>query len=147
MMQSPSWEANSCSAGQEILCFLLSPQVHYCVHNSLILAPISSQMTPVHTLISSWRPISILSSHQCTCLPTGIILSGFPINILYARLISPVCVTSSVHFILLDLVTVTVFHDMHKLHWSLQFFPASCYFLLRPQYTSQHFILENLQFL
>jgi hypothetical protein len=36
MEQSPSWEANSLSASQEILCILWIPQVHYCVHNSLL---------------------------------------------------------------------------------------------------------------
>jgi len=50
MKQSPSWEANSHSASQEILHLLWNLKVHYCVHNSLPLFPILSQMHSVHTL-------------------------------------------------------------------------------------------------
>jgi hypothetical protein len=32
MEHSPSWEADSCSVGQEIPCLLWYPKVHYCVH-------------------------------------------------------------------------------------------------------------------
>jgi hypothetical protein len=35
MEQSPSWEADSQSASQEIPCLLWNPKVHDCVHNSL----------------------------------------------------------------------------------------------------------------
>jgi hypothetical protein len=57
MEQSPSWEANSHSASQEISCILWNPKVHYCVHMSLPLAHILSQMHPVHTFPSSFPKI------------------------------------------------------------------------------------------
>jgi hypothetical protein len=49
MEQSPSWEANSCTASQDIPCLLWKPKVHYRVENSQPLAPILSQMHAVHT--------------------------------------------------------------------------------------------------
>jgi len=40
MQQSPSWEANSCSASQEVIHLLWNPRIHYCVHTSLPMVPI-----------------------------------------------------------------------------------------------------------
>jgi hypothetical protein len=47
--QSPSWEAISRSACQEIPRLSSNPKVHYLIHNSLSLVPIQNQMHPVHT--------------------------------------------------------------------------------------------------
>jgi hypothetical protein len=52
MEQSPSWEANSSSATQEIPRILWNPKFRHRIHNSQPPAPTLSQINPVHALIS-----------------------------------------------------------------------------------------------
>jgi hypothetical protein len=65
----------------------VTPKVHYRVHKSPPLVPIS-QIDPVHTT-PSYLSIFILSTHLCLGLPSGLFPSGLPTNILCAVLFSP----------------------------------------------------------
>jgi hypothetical protein len=49
MEMNPSWEAASRSGTQEFSNILRNPNIHHCVHKSLLLVSILSQMNPVHT--------------------------------------------------------------------------------------------------
>jgi len=66
MDQSPTWEATSHSASQEIYSLLWNQKFHYRGHKSTLLVPILSQITPVITLLSYFPKIHSTITFLCT---------------------------------------------------------------------------------
>jgi hypothetical protein len=93
---SSSWEAVSCTVTQEFPNIFWNPKVHYRVHKSSSLAPILSQINPVHPPNPiSIRSILILFAHPHPGLPSDLFPSGFPTSIIYA---SPSLNSCNMHF-------------------------------------------------
>jgi hypothetical protein len=76
MDQSPSWEANSFSASQEIPRILWNLDVHYHIHKSPPPVPILSQLSPIRAPSHVLKIILILSSHQRLGFTSGRLPSG-----------------------------------------------------------------------
>jgi len=76
---------------------------------------------------TSWRSISILSSHLGLGLPNGLFPSGFPTRNLCTHLPSAPHATCSAHLILLDFTTRTIFGKGYK-----QLISPLCNFLHSP---------------
>jgi len=89
MEQSPSWEANSHKASQEIPHLLRNPKVHYRVHKSPPLGHILSQMNPANTFPSSY----LSKVHFNIILP--LLLTSLKLNICLASLIFRLFVLAS----------------------------------------------------
>jgi hypothetical protein len=67
------------------------------------------QSTPSYPL--SLRSISILSNHLRLGLPSGLLPSGFPTNILYALVASPMRATCPAHLVFIDLIMLIRFGE------------------------------------
>ena len=79
-------------------------------HLSLPCASLIQSMPPHPTY---WRCILILSSYLHLGLPSGLFPSGFPTEILYMPLPSPICATCPAHLIL-DLITWTLLGEKYR---------------------------------
>jgi len=128
MEQSPSWEANSFSANQEIPHILWNQKVYHRIHKSPPFVLTLSQINQVHALHpTSWRSILILFLYIRLCLPSGLFPSRFPTKTLYASPLSPTRATCPANLILLDSVTRLIFCDEYS-SWS----SSLCSFLHSP---------------
>jgi hypothetical protein len=104
MELSASWEAANSAATQELPSKLWNSKVHHRVHKSPPPFPILNQIDPVHTIPSYLRSILIFYTNLRLGLPSGFFLSGFPTNILFAFIFSPILATCPAHLILLEFV-------------------------------------------
>ena len=118
MQQSPSWEADSCSASYRIPCILWNPSVHTTAHHLPLSWARWIQFTPSHH--TSLRCTLQLFSHLHLGFPSSPFHSGFPIHLL-----TNVCCMSHCHW----------FDHPNYIRWTVQtiklltvqFSPVSCY--------------------
>jgi hypothetical protein len=142
MELSPSWEAASCSATQEFINITWNPKLHYRVYRNPPLVPILSQINALHNTQSYLSKIcfNIMSNLRFGLL-SGPFPSGFPTNILYAFLVSPIRATCPAH----SKYTWRRVQVMKLL--IMQFSPTSCHFIpLRSKYSPQHPVLKHPQY-
>jgi len=112
---SPSTEDNSSSATKQIPCILRNVEVHDCVHYSLPLDHIPSQINPVHTLPAYFsKSILILSLHLCFGLQSGLFPSCFPIKDTQSFLIAFKHATFPANLTLLHFATQIICGEQYK---------------------------------
>jgi hypothetical protein len=131
MEQSPSWEANRCSASQEIPCILWKPKFHLRIQKYPPPVPILRQINAFHALHPTyWRSILILSSHVSLGLPGCLFPSGFHTNTLYTPLLSPYVLHASPNH--------SRFYHPNNIGWEVQIIKLLVYGFLHSPVTSSH---------
>ena len=148
MEQSPSWEANSFSASQEIPRILWNPMFHYSIQKNAPAVRILSQINPVHT-----TSLYFLNTHFNIILPSTprtfrlLFSSGLTTKTLSASFLFPICATCPTHFILLDFITRLCSENYGSLISSCcSLFHAPCHLVLHgPKYLLQHLVLQHPQ--
>ena len=101
--------------GQDIPCILCNPNIHPAINKRPPPVPILSQIDPAHAPTSHFLKIhSILSSHLCLRISSGLFSSGFLTKTLYTLLLSPVRATRFSHLILLYFITRTILGDQQR---------------------------------
>jgi hypothetical protein len=117
MEEISTWEANSCSASQEIGPILCNQKVHYRVHNNLPLAHIPSQINPIQ------RPSYLLISfHLCICIPSRFFPWCLSTKTLCLFVLPPIRATRPAHLTHLHLITIhlqTYRHTVCTVYWPL----------------------------
>jgi hypothetical protein len=113
MELSPSREAVSCAAIQELLSNLWNPKVRYTMFTKALnwisfLSQID-QSIPTHPI--NLTSILIMSTHLRLDLPSGLFLSGYPTNIQYALLLIQIRATCPAHLIDLDFIILIILEE------------------------------------
>jgi hypothetical protein len=147
MELNPSWEAANCEATQELPIILWNLKVYFHVHKSPKLAPILSQISPVHTTPSYVRSISILTTHLHLGRPGGPFLLAFqPIPFMHSSSPPSCYMPSPSHPPWLDHSNYTWRRVQVMKLLIMQFSPTSCHFIsLRSKYSPQHPVLKRPQ--
>jgi hypothetical protein len=115
------------SASREIPRLLWNLKVHCRVHKSPPLVPILRQMHPVHIFLPCFNKfhVNIILPSMFRSFELSLPLR-LPTNNFYSLLISPMHATCPAHLILLDLITLIIFCEAHKL-WSSSLQPPATY--------------------
>jgi hypothetical protein len=146
MELSPSREAASRSASQELLNILWNPNVHYRVNKSLPLVPILSRIQSIAAHPVSLTSIIILFSHLRLGFPSGLFPSGFPAKILYT------CTSLFPHARYMPCPSYAYLFEHSPCIWRrvqvmklllMQFSPTSYHFIpIRSKFSPQHPVLK-----